>query len=105
MGGAAMSGHAELYACLYAKEFPAQAMLRLRPELREKAVVVMEGEPPLQTVCSLNARARRLGIARGMTKVEVETFASVTVLPRSTCGRGCHTSGAAGMRGDFFSAG
>ena len=42
-----MSGHAELYVCLYATEFPAQAMLRLRPELREKAVVVMEGEPPL----------------------------------------------------------
>jgi protein ImuB len=83
MGGATMSGQQELYACLYAKEFPAQALLRLRPELREKAVVVMEGEPPLQTVCSLNAQARRLGIARGMTRVEVETFAAVTVLPRS----------------------
>ena len=82
MGGAAMSHH-ELYACLYAREFPAQAMLRLRPELREKAVVVMEGEPPLQIVCSLNARARGLGVARGMTKVEVETFDGVTVLPRS----------------------
>ena len=39
---------AELYACIYAKEFPAQALLRLRPELREKPCVVMEGEPPLQ---------------------------------------------------------
>jgi len=60
MGGAAMNGLREQYACLYAREFPAQAMLRLRPELREKAVVVMEGEPPLQTVCSANARAHRL---------------------------------------------
>ena len=51
----------ELYACLYAREFPAQAMLRLRPELREKAVAVMEGEPPLESVCSLNARARQAG--------------------------------------------
>src|ERR1035441_6271892 len=84
MGGTTMSGQQELYACLYAQEFPAQALLRLRPELRAKAVVVMEGEPPLQSVCSLNAQARRLGIARGMTRVEVETFASVTVLPRST---------------------
>ncbi len=83
MGGGKMSGQRELYACLYAKEFPAQALLRLRPELREKAVVVMEGEAPLQTVCSLNARARRLGVARGMTKVEIETFDSVVALPRS----------------------
>ena len=83
MGGAAMSGHRELYACLYAKEFPAQAMLRLRPELREKAVVVMEGEPPLQSVCAMNGKARGLGIARGMTKVEIETFDSVAVLARS----------------------
>jgi protein ImuB len=78
-----MSGRAELYACLYVREFPAQAMLRLRPELREKVVVILEGEPPLQTVCAMNGRARRLGVERGMTRVEVETFAGVTVLARS----------------------
>jgi protein ImuB len=84
MGGAEMNGHRELYACLYAKEFPAQALLRLRPELRERAVVVMEGERPLETVCSLNGKARRLGVARGMTRVEIETFDGVAVLARST---------------------
>jgi len=73
----------ELYACLYAKEFPAQAVLRLRPELREQPVVVIEGEPPLQTVCSFNAKARYLGIVRGMTRVELDTFSSLIVLPRS----------------------
>ena len=78
-----MSGQRELYACLYAREFPAQTMMRLRPELREKAVVVMEGESPLQAVCAMNGRARRFGIERGMTKVEVETFDSVTALARS----------------------
>jgi protein ImuB len=78
----------ELYACVYAKEFPAQAMLRLRPELRERAVVVLEGEPPLQTVCSVNGRARRIGIERGMTRVEVETFDSVAVLARSVAEEG-----------------
>jgi protein ImuB len=74
---------AELFACLYAREFPAQAALRLRPELRDRAVVILEGEPPLQTVCSLNARARHLGVARRMTKVELETFPSLAVLSRS----------------------
>ncbi len=78
-----MTKPAELYACIYAKEFPAQALLRLRPELREKPCVVMEGEPPLQHVCSLNRRARSLGLTHGMTKVEADTFPSVTMLPRS----------------------
>ncbi len=71
------------YACLYLREFPARALLRLRPELRGKPVVVMEGQPPLEQVCSLNAKGRELGIVQGMTPVEVDTFSGVTVLPRS----------------------
>ncbi len=78
-----MNRAGELYVCLYAKEFPAQAVLRLRPELGERPVVVVEGEPPLQTVCSFNAKARYLGIVRGMTRVELDTFSSLIVLPRS----------------------
>lgn len=73
----------QLYACLLAKEFPAQAVLRLRPEMRDRACVIMQGEPPVQQVCSLNRRARSAGVARGMTQVEVETFPAVAVLPRS----------------------
>jgi protein ImuB len=78
-----MTKCAELYACLYAKEFPAQVLLRLRPNLRDKPFLVMEGEPPLQQVCSLNRKASRLGVARGMTQVEVDTFPSIELLPRS----------------------
>ena len=73
----------EGYACLYAREFPAQAMLRLRPHLQGLPCVVLEGDPPLQRVCSLNGAARKLGIASGMTRVEVDNFASARVLPRS----------------------
>jgi len=43
----------------------------------------MEGDPPLQQVCSLNRKARSLGIVHGMTKVEIETFAQVAILKRS----------------------
>src|SRR5271163_2049540 len=78
-----MTKPAEIYACVYATEFPAQALLRLRPELREQSCVVMEGEPPLQQVCSLTKKARHLGLTRGMTQVEVDTFSGVTVLRRS----------------------
>ncbi len=73
-----------LYLCLYAREFPAQSLLRLRSELKKKAVVVMEGESPLQTVCSLNRKARAVGLSHDMTKVEVDTFTFVTVLSRSS---------------------
>jgi protein ImuB len=83
MGRAPMNEPAELYACLYAKEFPAQALLRLRPELHNTPCVVMEGEPPLQQVCSLNTKARLLGMEHAMTRVEVDTFPQPTVLSRS----------------------
>jgi protein ImuB len=73
----------ELYACLYAKEFPAQALLRLRPELHSKPCVVMKGEPPLQQVCGLNTKARLLGMTHGMTRVEVDTFPAPVQLSRS----------------------
>jgi protein ImuB len=78
-----MSKPAEVYACLYAREFPAQALLRLRPELREKPCVVMDGEPPVQQACSLTSKARGLGMVHGMTQVEAETFAGITILRRS----------------------
>jgi protein ImuB len=58
LDGSTMSKLPELYACVYAKEFPVQALLRLRPDIRSQACVVLEGEPPQQTVCSLNPRAR-----------------------------------------------
>jgi protein ImuB len=83
MGRHSMNRVGELYACLYAKEFPAQAVLRLRPELRGQPVVVVEGEPPLETVCSFNAKARYLGIVRGVRRVELDTFSSLIMLPRS----------------------
>jgi len=73
----------ELYVCIQAKEFPAQALLRLRPELHDKPCVVMEGKAPLQRVCSLNTNARLLGLAQEMTLVEVDSFTSPIVLSRS----------------------
>lgn len=78
-----MTRHSQIYACLYAGEFQAQALLRLRPELRNRPCVVMDGEPPLQEVSSLTRKAYRLGLRHGMTKVEVDTFPGVTLLKRS----------------------
>jgi protein ImuB len=71
------------YACLDAREFPLQALLRLRPELLRKPVAVFDGEPPFEQVCSLNEPALTLGIVPGMTKLEMEMFPTAIVLQRS----------------------
>jgi protein ImuB len=73
----------ERYACLDVKEFPLQALLRLRPALHNKPVAVLDGEPPFEQVCSLNSAALTLGIALGMTRLEMEMFPTAMVLSRS----------------------
>lgn len=83
VGRSQMRRFAELYACFYAKEFPVQALLRLRPELHSSACVVMDGRPPSEQICSLNSKARLLGLSHGMTRVEVDAFPDPVVLSRS----------------------
>ncbi|HEV3445450.1 MAG TPA: DNA polymerase Y family protein [Gemmataceae bacterium] len=72
-----------LYACAHAEEFPAQALLRLRTDLAVQPVVVLDGRPPLQTVCSLNRLARLKGAVPGLTRLEAETIPGLHLLARS----------------------
>ncbi len=58
-------------------------MLRLRPQFKGEPVVVLDGTPPRQWVCSLNTRARALGIDAGLTRAELDVFPGVKLLPRS----------------------
>jgi protein ImuB len=71
-----------LYACVHVAEFPLQALLRLRTELRSSPVAVLDGEPPHQSVCSINRAARMSGVALGMTKLEAETIPALRLVPR-----------------------
>ena len=73
----------ELYACVCAAEFPAQALLRLRTELQSEPVAALEGRAPLETVCSLNRAAHLKGAVLGMTRLEAEGLAGVRLLARS----------------------
>ena len=73
----------ELYACVHAAEFPAQALLRLRPDLQSQAVAVLEGRAPQEMVCALNGHARRKGAALGMTRLEAEGINGLRLLARS----------------------
>ena len=51
-----------LYAAIHAAEFPAQAILRLRPDLHVKPVAILDGVAPQERVCSLNLHARKRGV-------------------------------------------
>ena len=72
-----------MYLCAYLPNFPMQAMLRLRPQIEGRQVIVLGGEPPLDTVVSANDMARKSGVAEGMTKADLEGFADLAVLRRS----------------------
>jgi protein ImuB len=71
------------FACIYVPNFPIAAILRSEPELRARAVAVLEGKPPLEKVLAVNEKATRMGIAPGMTKAQAELCAELTLRPRS----------------------
>ncbi len=73
----------ELYACAHAAEFPAQALLRLRPDLESEPVAVLEGSAPQETVCALNRKARLRGAVPGMTRLEADGIVGLKLLARS----------------------
>jgi protein ImuB len=72
-----------LYACVHAAEFPAQSLLRLHPEMQSEPFAVLEGQPPMQTICSLNRLALLKGAAHGMTRLEAESIAGLRLVHRS----------------------
>src|ERR1700761_5418445 len=72
-----------LYVCVHVPEFPAQVRLRLRQELSRLPVAVLDGETPLEEVCSANRKALKNGIARGMTRTELDSFPELVTLRRS----------------------
>jgi protein ImuB len=72
-----------LFACVHAAEFPAQALLRLRPEWQGEPVVVMEGRKPHEFVCAMNTLAARRGAVVGMTRMDAESIPGLRILARS----------------------
>lgn len=75
-----------LFACAYVPELPAQALVRLRPQLSGKRVAVLGGAPPHERVCAGNRQARVAGLRNGMTRVEAESLGGVHLLRRSPAG-------------------
>lgn len=71
------------FVCVLIPNFAAQTLVRLRPELRDQAVAVLEGDRPLEHVCSLNQAALHLGVEAGISRAEAEVF-PVQLLHRSS---------------------
>jgi len=71
------------FACIYVPNFPVAAVLRAEPELRARAVAVLQGKPPLEKVWAVNQKASSLSIAPGMTKAQAELCAELTLRLRS----------------------
>lgn len=73
-----------MFACIYVPDFPVEAIVRAEPLLRERAVAVLEGKPPLVRVVALNEKARLLGMEAGMTKLQADAFAEVEAVSETT---------------------
>lgn len=72
-----------LYFCLLVPEFATQAILRFRTTEHTSPVVVVEGSPPLEKVFSFNSAAQRLGVERGLSRAELDSFPGLQVYRRS----------------------
>ena len=71
------------FACIFVPDFPVEAVVRAEPQLREQAVAVLAGKPPLVRVFAANEKARDCGVEPGMTKLQAEASPQVTLRPRS----------------------
>ncbi len=65
-----------MFACIYVPDFPVEAIVRVEPWLREQAVAVLEGRPPVVRAVALNEKARCLGMEVGMTKLQAAVFSA-----------------------------
>src|ERR1700719_2436186 len=71
------------FASIYVPDFSIQAVVRAEPTLRQRAIALIEGCPPLERVVSINEAAARAGLDLGMTKAQAAQFPSLEIRQRS----------------------
>ncbi|MGH9739179.1 MAG: DNA polymerase Y family protein [Candidatus Acidiferrales bacterium] len=71
------------FASIFVPDFKVQAVVRAEPKLRDCALALVEGAPPLCNVVALNERAMRMSVQLGMTKTNAEQFAGLEIRARS----------------------
>src|ERR1700730_10805198 len=71
------------FAAIHIPDFIVQAVVRGDGTLRERAVAIVEGTPPLWSVVAANRRAAQIGIELGMAKSQAAQFTGVEIRHRS----------------------
>jgi protein ImuB len=71
------------FAAIHIPDFIVQAVVRGEVALRERAVAIVEGAPPLWSVVAANRRAAQVGIELGMAKSQAAQFTGVEIRHRS----------------------
>jgi protein ImuB len=71
------------FACIHIPDFLVQSVARTEPALRDHALVLITGTPPLWSVVAANPAALQAGIQLGMTKSQAEEFPGVEIRQRS----------------------
>ena len=71
------------FGCIFVPNFMVQAVVRPEPELRKRAVALVDGTAPVWSVVGVNEAAARAGIALGMTKLQAQQFCDIEIRQRS----------------------
>ncbi|MDP9147006.1 MAG: DNA polymerase Y family protein [Acidobacteriota bacterium] len=71
------------YASIYIPDFIVQAIVRSEGALRERAVAIVDGTPPLWSVVAANPIALQMGIELGMAKSQAAQFSAVEIRHRA----------------------
>jgi protein ImuB len=71
------------FASIYVPNFLVQAVMRAEPNLRDRAVALVDGTPPIWNVVAANEAALQAGIELGMAKSQAARFDAVEIRHRS----------------------
>jgi protein ImuB len=72
------------FASIFIPGFMLQAVVRLEPELRNCATILVDADSPLRPVIQLNEAASKTGVRPGMPKVQALQFGAMEVRERSS---------------------
>src|SRR5580704_9838509 len=71
------------FASIHVPHFPLQAVVRAEPSLRNQALALVDGTPPIWNVVAANQAALQAGIELGMAKSQAAQFHAVEIRNRS----------------------
>ena len=67
------------FACIHVPDFSVQAAVRADAILRNRALALIAGTPPLWHVVAASSAALQAGIQLGMTKAQVTEFTGIEI--------------------------